>query len=466
MSHRPTDKSKHYADALSTLLPGAVHSNFRGGRDLSGPRLVSARGTRVTDLDGNQYLDLWAASGGLILGHQCEAFKEAIIRCLGTAAHVVNGVGDIATIEAIQTWFPHAERVRFSLSGTETLTNAVRLARAHTGRQTVLRFAGHYHGSSDLLLGGAAASPPGAPLLTAADPFGTEGRAAGILDRECRMATLDDPGAVLDLLDREGEALAALVMEPVCVNGGGVSAPPEAIGPIADRCRDLGIILILDEVITGVRLGPGGGQGLLGIAPDLFVTGKAIANGFPISVLAGRADIMDRFARGEVAHGGTYNGYPLGLEAIRATLELLSREDHAAWHRAEDAAEALARTVDEIARERSVPLHVNRFGTAVVLHAGEGPPSIARYDTLAARLADKRLATALQAQGVLLCPIARAYTTAAATPADLDWFAEALRAALKVDGAKIARLGQVADRAHQSQSHPQARPTTEEQGRG
>ena len=439
-----TPGSQAFNKALERVMPGGVHYNFRAGGDAPPVRLTSARGSRVTDIDGNEYLDLSAAFGTLVLGHGHAEFTQAIVDQASRLFQAVDSDLELRAVEVIQRWFPAAEMVRFGLSGSETVSNAVRLARAFTGRQKVLRFGGHYHGSADLMLGGKPPAEPGPPVGTPGDPFDTEGASEGVRNRECVMVPWNDTPRALLALDRFGQALAAVIMEPICVNGGGVAMQPEFARAVAERCRQQGILLIFDETITGVRAGPGGAQHRLGMTPDLFVAGKAISNGMPASILAGRAEIMQLLAQRRVVHGGTYNGYPLGLRAIITTLGILSRDGFAVLRKAEAAVDELARTAEGIAHEAGVPFHVNRHGTAAVLHPCLPPDdqrvAVEHYSSLSASLAAGTMAKALRQFGIMLCPVSRCYGTMALDGADIAMLAERFRMALAAAGSRIARL--------------------------
>ena len=443
MTPYATPKGDAYNAALKRVLPGAVHHNFRGIGEPAPLRLVAASGSRVTDIDGNDYLDLSAAHGALSLGHGHADFAEALRNQIGRLVQVVNSDLELAAIEAVRRWFPAAEMVRFGLSGTEVMSNAVRLARAFTGRQKVLRFGGHYHGSSDLLLGGVPATKPGPPVFPTGDTFDTEGRAEGIQTREVLMARWNDTPALEATVDAFNTSIACVVMEPICINGGGIAMTPEFAAAVARCCRAHGIVLIMDEVITGVRAGPGGAQARYGIVPDLCVTGKGISNGIPISVLMGRSEIMSLLAERRVTHAGTYNGYPLGLRAIIATLGILTRDDYAAVSSAEIMTARIAELIFRLAAEFAVPLHVNRFGSIAVAQPGAPRADPLRYGSLSVSLAARLLARTFQQFGIILCPVSRCYLTAAFSDDDLACLEARARAAFATAGRKIAQLAAV-----------------------
>ncbi|QBF33927.1 aminotransferase class III-fold pyridoxal phosphate-dependent enzyme [Thalassococcus sp. S3] len=438
-----TPEGDGYNAALANVLAGGVHSNFRAATEPAPIRIARASGARVVDLDSNEYLDLSSAFGSLILGHGDAVFNDALARQLSTAAHVVNGIVELEAAEALHRWFGWAPVLRFGLSGTEMVSNAIRLARAYTGRRKVMRFAGHYHGSSDLLLGGQMGED-GQTHPQANGPFESEGRADGVLERECLLVSFEDD-SWSRILTEHAEDLACVLLEPVCINGGGLWPDHADIAEMVRLCRAHGIVVVADEVITGVRLGPGGGQKAIGLEPDMFVTGKAVSNGIPISVLAGRAEIMELYAKRRVAHGGTYNGYGLGLRAIASTLGILSKDSFAAFDRIEVQSAKLAETALNIAQALSVPLHINRFGAAQVFHIGEVGGSGRRYGSLAATLADGQLTKMLQSAGIMMCPLCRAYPTLALGDGDIDFFADRFASVLEANQAKLARLARAAD---------------------
>lgn len=438
-----TPRGDAYNAALKSMLPGAVHHNFRGIGDPAPLRIVAASGSRVTDIDRNDYLDLSAAHGALSLGHGNPEFVEALRAQIGRLVQVVNSDLELAVTEAVRRWFPATEMMRFGLSGTEVMSNAIRLARAFTGRQKVLRFGGHYHGSSDLLLGGVPADEPGPPIFPSGDAFDTEGRAEGIQAREVVMARWNDIDALEATVEAFHGSIACVVMEPICINGGGVAMREEFASAVARCCRANGIVLIMDEIITGVRAGPGGAQARYGIIPDLSVTGKGISNGIPISVLMGRAEIMGLLAERRVAHAGTYNGYPLGLRAILATLEILTRDDFSAVRSAETMTARIADLILEVATEFAIPLHVNRFGSIAVVQPGPPREDPLRYGSLSVSLAARLLARTFQQFGIMLCPVSRCYVTPAFADDDLMCLRTRARAAFAAAGRKIAQLAAV-----------------------
>lgn len=441
---------------LNTVLPGAVHYNFRGSAGPTPVRLASGNGSRVRDIDGNEYLDLSSAFGALILGHGHEEFRDRIKKQIDDLLQVTNSDIELEAIAAVRRWFPAAEMVRFGVSGTELVSAAVRLARAWTGKQKILRFGGHYHGSSDLLLGGAPADEIGPPILSAVDAFDTDGRAMGVLERECIMLPWNDTERANAALDVFAADFACVILEPVCVNGGGLAADDGFLHAVREACTRQGVLLVFDEMITGVRLGHGGAQTLYGVMPDLFVAGKAISNGIPAAILAGRGDVMRLLAERRVTQAGTYNGYPLGLRAITATLEILSRENCLLISQLAAAARRVADIFDRKAAEYGVPLHMRVHGSVAIFHVGRVRDSPLEYGRTEAILADILLARTLQEFGVLVCPISRCYIHAGLTPEDFAFLEERLNASLERVSTKLRRLaaGERPDRHSFERSSP------------
>lgn len=317
------EKSVEAIRTNSQWISGGVNSNFR--LNISPTPLVFERGegAYLYDVDGNQLIDYYLGMGPMILGHKPQALVDAV------KSQIDNGIlfaGQTA-IEAeaarlVCELVPSAERMRFGSSGSEVDQAAMRLARAATGRTKILKFEGHYHGWFDNVLWSTA------PALDAAGPadaptsvIGSKGQ---LKDTADTLVVL--PWNNLELLKArlaQGD-IAAVIMEAAMCNQGAVHPLAGYLEGVREACTKTGTILIFDEVITGFRLAPGGAQELFGVTPDLSTFGKAIANGFPVAAIAGRADLMDMFTYGGVVHGGTYNAQPIAMAATAATLKSLT----------------------------------------------------------------------------------------------------------------------------------------------
>ena len=302
------------------LFPGGVNSPVRAYRAVGGqpPVLVRGQGARVWDADGREYVDYVSAYGPLILGHA----HPVVVAAIEKAARAGGSFGvthpdEVRLAELIQREMPALERLRFVNSGTEAAMSALRVARAATRRNLVLKFEGGYHGHSDGLLAKA-----GSGLATLGLPA-----SAGVPEpvaAQTLVIPYNDLGAVEAAFAGHPERIAAVIVEPVAANVGVV--PPEAgfLDGLRRLTHEHGALLVFDEVITGFRVAPGGAQQLYGVIPDLTVLGKIIGGGLPVGAYGGRADLMDLVAPvGPVYQAGTLSGHPVVMAAGIATLEQL-----------------------------------------------------------------------------------------------------------------------------------------------
>jgi glutamate-1-semialdehyde 2,1-aminomutase len=302
-------------------IPGGVNSPVRAFRSVGGspPFMVRGEGCRMTDEDGNTYIDYINSWGPLILGHRFPPVMEAI-------RQIVDGVGtsfgapterEIALVEAIKACVPSVEMARLVNSGTEATMSALRVARGFTGRDLTIKFEGCYHGHVDSLLVKAGS---GMATLGIADT-------AGVPDAFART-TLALPYNSFQALERafaeQGSEIAAVIVEPVVGNMGCVPPAPGYLELMRELCTRHGALLIFDEVMTGFRLAPGGAQQIYGIRPDLSTFGKVIGGGLPIAAYGGRSDVMRKVAPvGNVYQAGTLSGNPLAVAAGLAMLRHL-----------------------------------------------------------------------------------------------------------------------------------------------
>jgi glutamate-1-semialdehyde 2,1-aminomutase len=304
-------------------MAGGVNSNFRLNISPTPLAFERAEGPYLFDVDGNRLIDYYLGMGPMILGHSPETVRAAVHDQIDKGI-LFAGQSDLEAEAArlVCTLVPCAERIRFGSSGSEVVQGAIRLARAATGRRIILKFEGHYHGWFDNILWSTA------PGLNAAGPAEAPVAVAGSAGQDPQAADGIEI-MVWNDLDRLEQRLsrgdvAGVIMEPAMCNAGAIHPSPGYLEGVRAACTRTGTILIFDEVITGFRLSAGGAQGLFGVTPDLATFGKAIANGFPVAALAGRADLLDLFATGGVVHGGTYNSQCLSMAATVATLRDLT----------------------------------------------------------------------------------------------------------------------------------------------
>ena len=408
-------------------LAGGVSSPFRA--KLPVPLYCAdARGSRLTDVDGNEYIDYALAWGPLILGHCHPELVEAMRRHAETpinygAQHSL----EIEVAERIQELVPCVERMTFTSSGSEAVHVTCRLARAATKRPLIVRFEGHYHGWFDSILWSYRATadqmgPPGEPLAVA----GSQGQPANEA-RNLLIAGWNDLDALESLFSRHGDQIAAVITEPILCNSGGIFPKPGFLERLREITQRYGALLVFDEVITGFRVGLGGAQQLFGVTPDLATFGKAIAGGATLSALGGRQDILEMLGNG-VAFGGSFNGNPVALGCAEATIRTLSRDNGEPLKHAERLGEKLKAGIRHAARDAGLELLVTGHGACFWLHFTSAT-TISNYrDTFADRrdLLDRYLRLMLD-EGIYLLPEGRVYVSAAHTEADIEQTLAAVR---------------------------------------
>ena len=318
------DQSKKRLANFAKHLPGGVNSNFRMGISPTPLVFERAEGPYLYDVDGNRLIDYYLGMGPMILGHNPEPVLKAVTEQLRYGI-LYAGQSEIE-FEAARLFceiVPCAEMVRFNCAGSEVVQAALRMARAATGRSIIVKFEGHYHGWFDNVLWSIAPTPDQFGPDTSPTPI----PASAGQDLPAGQHTEVLPWNNLSILEarlRRGD-VAAVIMEPAMCNTSAIAPAKGYLEAVRKVCTDTETILIFDEIITGFRLAPGGAQQYFGVTPDLATFGKAIANGFPVSAFAGRADLMDQMATGGVLHGGSYNALPAAMAAVVATLSELNK---------------------------------------------------------------------------------------------------------------------------------------------
>jgi len=362
-----TDLSEKLFARAKELFPGGVNSPVRAFRGVGGtPRFFArGRGSHLVDVDGNEYVDYVLSWGPLILGH-CH---PEVMRAVQDAMKDGSSFGapsprELALAERVQERMPWVERMRFCSSGTEATTAAIRVARGFTGRDDLVKLDGCYHGAGDSLLVKAGS---GVETLGLPDSPGVPADLA----RHTLTLPFNDLAAAELLFQARGRDIAAIIVEPV-VGNMGVLVPREGyLAGLLDLCRRHGALLIVDEVMTGFRLGPGGACGLYGLRPDLVTFGKVIGGGLPVGAFGGRADVMEKVApAGPVYQAGTLSGNPMAMAAGRATLELLTP---AAYAKLEATSARLADGLAHAAAAAGVAVQVNRVGSMLTVFFTPGP---------------------------------------------------------------------------------------------
>jgi glutamate-1-semialdehyde 2,1-aminomutase len=420
--------AKLFAQA-SRIIPGGVNSPVRAWKAVGGDPLFirRGRGAEVIDADGNAYVDFVGSWGPLILGHAYPAVVRAIAeRARDGTSFGAPTAAEVELARLLTEALPSVEQVRLVSSGTEATMSALRVARAATGRDGILKFAGCYHGHADALLVRAGS---GALTLGVPDSPGVPAPLAALT----LVAAYNDVDGVRTVLRQRGSELAAVIVEPVAGNMGVVPPAPGFLEMLRDETAAAGTLLVFDEVITGFRVGWGGAQGRYGITPDLTCVGKIVGGGMPLAAFGGRRDLMERLAPvGPVYQAGTLSGNPVSVAAGLATLGAL-RDMPDAYGRLERLGGLAAETLSDAARRAGVPACVNRVGSMLTFFLGvdEVPDFAAAQRADTARFA--RFFHAMLAEGIYLAPsqFEAVFVSLAHTEAHVDRLGTAARRALQ-----------------------------------
>jgi glutamate-1-semialdehyde 2,1-aminomutase len=362
MASRTYDKTQALRDRAAKVMPLGVGSNFRYWGPTANPVLVRGEGPYVWDADGNRYIDYRLGFGPVILGHGhpavCDRVAEVIRQ--GTIFAALTEL-ETGVVERIVSLCPGVELVRFANSGTEATMHTLRVARAYTGREKVIKFEGQYHGMHDYALWSTASANPAA-LGSRRNPIKYQ-QSSGIPSciRDLIITLPFNDFELLELaLQREGHQVAAIIVEPILGNSFGIGPRPGWLEFLRQKCDEYGIVLIFDEVKTGFRVAVGGAQQLFGVQADLVTYAKSLANGFPLAAFGGKRAVMEVVGRG-VSHGGTYCANATGTAAADATLKLLA--DGQILKAVDAQGRKLQAGISDILTEAAIPYHIKGPGT-------------------------------------------------------------------------------------------------------
>ena len=371
-----TRTSRRWSEQAQHVLPDGVASPVRGGGTFTPYPFYTERaeGAYLYDVDGNRYLDTVMAFGPVILGHAHPAVTAAVAE--QAAKGLLYGTCTPLEVEVAQQvvdLVPSVDLVRFVPSGTEATMHAIRVARGYTGKPKILKFEGHYHGNHDAVL--VSVGPPLEVAGTEAGPVRVPS-GSGIPEEHYEhtlLAVWNDLDVAEKLIRGHRHELAAVITEPIMANKGFI--PPDAgyLPALQQICRENDVLFILDEVITGFRLAPGGAQKVYGLDPDLSTFAKAIANGAPIGAFGGRREVMSVLEGGKVRHAGTYNAAPLALAAARATLNELFADGGAVYRRLDVLGSQLTAGLQEVIDRSGVPGVVQGQGSMFQVYFTEQP---------------------------------------------------------------------------------------------
>jgi glutamate-1-semialdehyde 2,1-aminomutase len=406
------------------LMPGGVNSPVRafGGVDLKPLFLARAEGSHVFDIDGNEYIDYVGSWGPMILGHAHPTVLAAVHKAVERGTSF--GAPTPAETELagrIVGAFGSIEKLRLLSSGTEAVMTAIRLARAHTGRDLIVKMAGCYHGHSDslLVMAGSGLAERG----TAASP--------GVPDALARLTIVvpyNDSDALQQAFARHAGQIAAVLVEPVAANMGVVPPRPGYLETIRRLCDEQGTVLIFDEVISGFRVAFGGAQERYDVVADLTCLGKIAGGGLPLAVCGGRARIVDQLApQGHVYQAGTLSGNPIATAAANATLEILA--EGRCYRELETAGANLEAELAQAAAEARVPITINRVGSIMSCFFTE--KSVWSFEDVRATdiQAFKKFFAEMLGRGIYLAPSAyeAMFLSLAHTKQDIERTVEAAR---------------------------------------
>ncbi|MFL5499925.1 MAG: glutamate-1-semialdehyde 2,1-aminomutase [Gemmatimonadaceae bacterium] len=350
-------RSKDIMARAREIFPGGVNSPVRAFRGVGGDPVVAARGegSRIWDVDGKEYIDFVLSWGPLVLGHAPPIVLDALDKTMrdGTSFGMPTEL-ELQLGEIIRQRMPHVEMLRFVSSGTEATMSAVRLARAFTGRDVILKFDGCYHGHADSFLVHAGS---GVATLGLPDSPGVPAELAALT----LTAPFNDLRAATDLVRVNRRAIAAIIVEPVVGNAGFIAPDPQFLEGLRALADSAGSLLVFDEVMTGFRIAPGGARERFGVTADLTTLGKVIGGGLPVASYGGRRDVMERIApTGPVYQAGTLSGNPLAMAAGIATLTALTPALHA---RIEKRTTAMVGGLQKTAEELGVPFTADSAGS-------------------------------------------------------------------------------------------------------
>jgi glutamate-1-semialdehyde 2,1-aminomutase len=433
-----TEKSKQLYESTLGVLVEASSSSSRGPANFGKYPIFMerGRGSRICDIDGNEYIDWMMAFGALPLGHAHPEIVEAITEAAATGAHLATATPiELEVAQMLQGMVRNAERVRFANTGTEAVMAAIRLARGVTGRPKILKFEGHYHGWHDDLLVSSNVLPPAA-LGLRSDPIkipDSSGLNRSALD-DTIVAPWNDLPALQRAVENHPGQIAAIITEGVMANMGVIPPATGYLQGLQDMARAHGILFILDETVTGFRIAPGGCQEYYKLSPDLVTFGKALGCGLPVAALVGRAEIMDALQWGGVLHYGTHNGSRIGMYAARANLRVLTRNNNAAFVHTWRIAERLCDGLSSLFKHKGVPAIMQRIGPMFQLMFTDQPAirDYREFCRFVDRAAFQKFVLSLFAFGVYASPSAALHSivTLAHTDADVDFTLEAVKKAL------------------------------------
>jgi len=373
---RRTQRSKLLYDRARETIPGGAGSSARttsfGWRPYP-PFMAEGDGARLTDVDGNEYIDYLLGLGPMILGHRHPVVTKAVcdaVTGLGTCFGLPYEL-EIEASRKVVDAVPGIDLVRFTNSGSEAVGSAVRLSRAFTGRRLLVRFEGHYHGWQDTVYWSNHVDPAVAGPAEHPRPVPSGPGVPLELGDTLVVLSWNDAESFQQLMDDRGDEVAAVITEPAVFNTGCILPEPGYLELLRSETAAHGALLIFDEVITGFRFARGGAQEWFGVTPDLTTLAKGLGGGFPVAAIGGRADVMGMIAEGRYSHSGTYNANVVQCAAVSATMDLLA--EPGLYERQRGVGERLAEGLRALAADARVPVVIEGLGTVFQMWFSEHP---------------------------------------------------------------------------------------------
>lgn len=371
-----TPSTKALFERAKITIPGGAGSTARLPRNGWKPYplfVAEASGSRLRDVDGNEYIDYLLGLGPMILGHRHPTITQAVtdaVAELGTCFGLPYEL-EIEAAEKVVAAVPGIDQVRFANSGSEAVGTAVRLARATTGRRLIVRFEGHYHGWQDTVYWSNHVDPELAGPIDRPRPVAMGGGVPAELQDTLVVLTWNDPESFIALMETRGHEVAAVLTEPAVFNTGCILPEPGYLELLREQTTKHGALLIFDEVITGFRFARGGAQEWFGVHADLVTFAKGIGGGFPVAAIGGTSDAMRLIADGTYSHSGTYNANVVQCAAVSATMDVLA--EPGLYERQRALGNRLARSLEEITTAKGIDAYVEGIGTVFQLWFADRP---------------------------------------------------------------------------------------------
>lgn len=427
------DQSRALYERAIKTTPGGIHSNVRKSWQPLPMFYERGQGSRIWDVDGNEFIDYVLARGPLLMGHSPKPVLDAVKRQLDIGLMFAGQHRlEIEAAEKFVEIVPCAEMVRFSSSGSEAVHAAMRLARGVTGRTKIVRFEGHYHGWLDNEFWNTA--PPLDKAGPREEPTPLPATKGQVLSdgQNLIIRPWNDLEIIRRTFERHGREIAAVITEPIMCNCGGIMPKAGFLEGLRELCTKHGVLLIFDEVITGFRVSLGGAQGYFGITPDLGTFAKGMAGGFPVSAVAGKSEYMQAFGELSISHAGTYNSNGPCMAATLAALTGLAENGGSMLKHAHAMGERLMAGIGEEARRAGKDVHVRGVGTAFFVSFNDREEIVDYRTSLSRdREAYARFWSAMQERGVRLIPEGLWFVSTAHTEQDVEQTLAAVREAIK-----------------------------------